>query len=144
MGRRCLIRTLHSINFYTLPFYYCSFAISKTVSLFSLALLILVLVSSERHNRESGLPPGILDLPFTKKMHFTPILGTKMLFYPLVSAFFPREGQGGGLKDMVLKLPTGRALELWEHNLSDKSVPSVKKRCKIFNRFRILVINFLM
>ena len=31
--RQWLIRDLHSSNFYTLPFYYCGHAISKTVSL---------------------------------------------------------------------------------------------------------------
>ena len=41
----CLIRDLHSSNFYSLPFYYCGHDISKTVFLSSLALLLPVLVN---------------------------------------------------------------------------------------------------
>ena len=40
-----MIRDLHSSNFYTLPFYYCGHAISKTVFQSSLALLLPVLVN---------------------------------------------------------------------------------------------------
>ena len=43
--RLCLIRDLHSSNFYSLPFYYCGHDISKTVFLSSLALLLPVLVN---------------------------------------------------------------------------------------------------
>ena len=50
--RQCLIQVLHTNYFYTLPFYYGGHAISKTVYLSSLAFLLPVQVSVERHNRE--------------------------------------------------------------------------------------------
>ena len=43
--RRCFICTLHSSNFYTIPFNYCCHAIPKTASLSSLARLLPVLVN---------------------------------------------------------------------------------------------------
>ena len=42
----------HTSNFYTLPFYYCGHAVSKTDSLSSQALLLPLLVSFDCHNRE--------------------------------------------------------------------------------------------
>ena len=79
----------------------------------------------------AGLPPEILDLPHSQKMHFYPIFRHKNAILPLVLAYFcPRGSQGGMnmLTDSMVFLPfPNEWINKWSWWL--KSIPWLWRVC---------------